>query len=73
MNSSQAFAIFQEALECSESEQAVFVDFACAGDNELRREVYRLLDEEGESNTTPITVARPTHTPIAEKVIRSIA
>lgn len=39
----QIKAIFQEASERAEAERAVFLDTACAGDAELRREVESLL------------------------------
>jgi eukaryotic-like serine/threonine-protein kinase len=36
--------IFDRALELPESERAAYLDEACAGDSELRRDVGRLLD-----------------------------
>ena len=35
--------IFDRALELPESERAAYLDAACAGDSELRRELARLL------------------------------
>src|SRR5437763_204305 len=41
--------IFQAAVELTAEERAVFVESACAGDDELRREVESLItaDEQG--------------------------
>ena len=36
--------VFDRALELPEAERAAYLDEACAGDSELRREVARLLD-----------------------------
>jgi eukaryotic-like serine/threonine-protein kinase len=40
-------AVLQSALDLPDDERAAFLDRACAGDDELRREVDTLLDAEG--------------------------
>jgi serine/threonine-protein kinase len=41
--------LFERAMELDPSERARFAEQACAGDEELRREVLRLLDNDIEA------------------------
>ena len=43
-------AIFHAALQHKPDERGAFIDEACQGDEELRREVESLLAEEGEAD-----------------------
>ena len=54
MSSSTAYEIYLEALDCTEEERPIFIDFACSGNLTLQREIYALLKEDAEK-TAPIT------------------
>lgn len=43
--------LFHAALDQPESARAAFLEAACAGDTELRRELFALLDSEGKAET----------------------
>src|SRR5262245_9795959 len=47
----QVDRILQEALECEPAERGAFLDEACGGDDELRREVESLLGFHGRAET----------------------
>jgi eukaryotic-like serine/threonine-protein kinase len=49
-------ALFGEALRVSEAERGAFLDRACEGDAELRREVAELLELDGAASTSTDTV-----------------
>jgi len=65
-------AIFEAALQLTADERVAFLDKACAGDADLRRQVVSLLDALGRAGgfmTQPATVARTARSslPPAEK------
>src|SRR5215813_363999 len=53
----QIKSIFQSAVELPRSEQAIFLDKACSGDEGLRREVEDLLSSHGQVNDSIEVIA----------------